>query len=771
LQIKSVDRQGGCARRTQDLAQAPQDEVPEEHWLGYVYGTAMLLLISASVFLAVRGLSDLNELRTPRDNTSWEISQMGSGHQQLLLAVVNGVGPADLSRHGDAYLAHVKTLREHAMFTELRTSLGEERLQPLYESATTTDGLLDTANTVEGREALRQQLLSDMPPIRLLTEELAETNYRLETAEHDRQARSIITNVIALETLMAALMGLSMFSYRTRKKLLDTNQIKLATAELSRRNLELELGKARADDASKAKSQFLSNMSHEIRTPLNGIIGTLQIIDGKSLTRENRDLLDIVKRSSRTLLDIVNSILSISKIEADEVEVSNRSFDIWRLVADVLAHYEVQAADKGIDLLVSFDDATPRNVHGDPVKVEQILSNLLSNALKFTETGSVSLAVKPETREVAGSPTSMLKLAVTDSGIGISEADRTKIFRPFHQVDGSLRRRYMGTGLGLSIVRKLTAVMNGTVELESVLGKGTTVTVELPCGAATSAVETPRAPGGAPDVVLLGGQYSTIFRANEVLLQIGKRTHVITSASEAERFALAPPPSVKVALVDQRFGGNAEQVIKRLNWRIPTILIETTANPAEAATEGMQGNVFADGIIGRFSRASLAEALERAGLIGVRNEAQEPSERPPRLGDDLDHLRVLIVDDNAINRRVLQRLMTNLGISRTETVSGGGEAIRRIGEAEFDLVLMDVQMPEIDGYLATRLIREKGFSKLKIVACSAHAFETDVARSGEEGMDGHISKPVQLAELDTLLRKLFLQTPDGGDPIPVTGPV
>ena len=749
------------------MAQAPQDDIPEEHWLGYVYGTAMLLLISASVFLAVRGLSNLNELRTPHDNTTWEISQMGLGHQLLLLDVVNGVGPADLNRHGDDYLAHVSAVREHTMFTDVRTSVGEERLQPLYDSATATGGLLDAAHTIEGREALRQQLLSDMPPVLQLTAELAEASYRLETEERERQARSIITNVIALETLMAALMGLSMFSYRTRKKLLDTNQIKLATAELSRRNLELELGKARADDASKAKSQFLSNMSHEIRTPLNGIIGTLQIIDGKSLTRENRDLLDIVQRSSRSLLDIVNSILSISKIEADEVEVSNRSFDIWRLVADVLAHYEVQAADKGIDLLVSFDDATPRNVCGDPVKVEQILSNLLSNALKFTETGSVTLAVKRQIREVAGSPTSMLKLAVTDSGIGISETDKTKIFRPFHQVDGSLRRRYMGTGLGLSIVRKLTAVMNGTVELESVLGQGTTVTVELPCGAAISAVEIPREPGGAPDVVLLGGQYSTIFRANEVLLQIGKRTHVINSADEAERFALAPPPSVKVALVDQRFGGDAVQVIKGLTWRIPTILIETSTTTTEAASDGTHGNVFADGIIGRFSRASLAEALERAGLIGIRNEAQESSDPLPRPGNDLEHLRVLIVDDNAINRRVLQRLMTNLGLSRTETVSGGGEAIRRIGEAEFDLVLMDVQMPEIDGYLATRLIREKGFSKLKIVACSAHAFETDVARSGEEGLDGHISKPVQLVELDALLRKLFLQTSDDVGPVPV----
>lgn len=747
------------------MANDQQNEIPEEHWLSYVYGTAMLLLISASVFLIGQGLSNLKELRAPRDNTGREIAQMELAYQELLLAAVDGSSPADLNRYGGAYLVQARRLLEQPKFAAVRASAGEVKLQLLHESAAVIGGVLGDLATPVNREELRRQLLDDMAPLRQLTEDLAEIDYRLETEERERQAKSIITNMLALAMLMVALMGLSMFSYQTRKKLLDTNSIKLANTELSRRNLELELEKARADDASKAKTQFLSNMSHEIRTPLNGIIGTLQIIDEKSLTRETRDLLGIVKRSSRSLLDIVNSILSIAKIEANEVNVSNRRFDIWRLVADVLAHYEVLATDKGIDLLVSFDSDTPRNIVSDQVKFEQILHNLISNALKFTEKGSVTLAVSQETRDQAGSPVPFLRIAVSDTGIGISEQDQTKIFRPFHQVDSSLRRRYIGTGLGLSIVNKLTAIMDGSVRIVSEPGRGTTVTAELPFSAVTHEASSPRPKDGAPDIVLLGGQYSTIFRANEVLLQIGKRTHIINSTEEAERFAVSPPPSTRLALVDQRFGGDAAQVIEHFAWRIPTILIETTATTAEVAVDAASANVFAGGIIGRFSRASLAEALERAGLIGIQKDTEQYPGLQPQLVHDFDHLRVLIVDDNAINRRVLQRMLANLGLSHTETVSGGAEAIHRVCEAAFDLVLMDVQMPEIDGYLATRLIRKNGFSRLKIVACSAHAFETDVARSGEEGMDGHISKPVKLAELDALLRSLFPKGSGGVDPL------
>jgi two-component system sensor histidine kinase/response regulator len=754
----------------------PGQPINEEHWLSYVYGTAMLLLLAAAFFLGVRGLSDLREMNTPNNNTAWNISQLSFEHQKLLLIVQSDASAGDIRQQADVYQNQVNLLRTSPMFASIRSNLQDSRADALYASAMATQQLLARVDTQEGRSTLLQQLHSDLRPVRDLTVELANLNYNLESGDRMRRARSLITNVAALEVLMGALIGLSIFSYRTRKKLLDVNAIRLASAELSRRNLELELEKALADDASKAKSQFLSNMSHEIRTPLNGIIGTLQIIDKKSLTRENHDLLDIVQRSSRSLLEIVNSILSISKIEANEVDVSNSSFDLWRLVADVLAHYEVQAADKGIDLLVAFDESTQRIIVNDPVKIEQILHNLLSNALKFTERGNVTLSVRQRTEasaDASDGSTCCLELAVSDTGIGISEQDQEKIFRPFHQVDGSLRRRYMGTGLGLSIVRKLTSVLGGTVSLQSKPGVGTMVTVSLP-GRSGEETSSPGMMNGMPsdtgtpmepDVVLLGGGFSTIFRANEVLLELGRRTRIISTPEELESLAAAPPRSAIAALIDQRFGGNATQVIERLSgssrkgWHIPTILIGTPQATSREGRDAATDTLFAGGVIGRFSRSSLAEALEKAGLSGSAGDIETGpggAAEPGMHGSGFSHLRVLIVDDNSINRRVLQRLLTNIGVSHTDVASGGAEAIERVETARFDLILMDVQMPEVDGYMATRLIREKGH-RTKIVACSAHAFETDVARSLAEGMDGHISKPVQLSELDALLKQLLLQ--------------
>ena len=747
--------------------------ITEEHWLSYVYGTAMLLLLAAAVFLGVRGFSDLRELSTPKNNAAWNISQLSFEHQRLILTVQSGARPEEIRLQADVYLSQVGLLRDAPMFSGIRASLDDKSVDALYASAAATQQLMVGVDTEEGQKTLLQRLRSDLKPVRDLTVELANLNDNLESRDRARRARSLIVNVIALEALMASLIGLSIFSYRTRKKLLDVNAIRLASAELSRRNLELELQKALADDASKAKSQFLSNMSHEIRTPLNGIIGTLQILDTRSLTRENHDLLDIVQRSSRSLLEIVNSILSISKIEANEVNASNKSFDLWRLVADVLAHYEVQAADKSIDLLVSFDPAMPRIICNDPVKIEQILYNLLSNAMKFTERGSVTLSVNQNVQAVGdasgGSPY-CLELGVSDTGIGISEQDQEKIFQPFFQVDGSLRRRFMGTGLGLSIVRKLAAVLGGTVSLHSKPGVGTTVTVVLPCKLPAEsstlgmAKEMTSVAGKSPnpDVLLLGGGFSTIFRANEVLLQLGRSTRVISTPEELENLAAAPPHSAIAALIDHRFGGNATQVMERLSavsgveWRIPTILIGTPRTQSELNRGEALGGLFAGGIIGSFSRSSLAEALEKAGLSGVVSDVERgvAGGLQPSTRGIFNHLRVLIVDDNSINRRVLQQLLANIGVSQTVAANGGAEAVERVDAASFDLILMDVQMPDVDGYLATRLIREKGH-RMKIVACSAHAFETDVARSLEEGMDGHISKPVQLSELDALLRRLF----------------
>lgn len=754
------------------MAQDDDVQITEEHWLSYIYGTAMLMLVSAAVFLGVRGLSALNELNAPKHNTTWSISQLGYEHQRLLLLVETGASPPEIRGQAKSYLGNVSLLRSGPMFARVRDRADAQSLQKLYDSATETSRLTIAVDTPGGRRALLVRLYGDTQAVRDLALNLSNLSYSVEAEERVRHINSLVGSVVAFETLMLALLGVSIFSYRTRKKLLDINQVKLASAELSRRNLELELQKARADDESKAKSQFLSNMSHEIRTPLNGIIGTLQILDTKTLSRENRDLLEIVRRSSRSLLDVVNSILSISKIEADEVEVTIREFDIWRLVSDVLAHYEVQASEKHIDLRIVFEDRIPRLVRSDMVKIEQILQNLIANALKFSERGSVLIAVSMIFHEGApdrGLTPCGLRFQVTDTGIGISTQDQSRIFKPFQQADNSLRRRHTGTGLGLSIVHKLTSILNGTVSLQSELDVGTTVTIELPCEVALPADRSAANDQSAADVLLLGGGYATIFRAGEALVQLGKRVRIIDTVEEAAQLARALPPSVAAALVDQRFGGGAARVMEQLSgpdgsgWRVPTILIDSWGDHADTTKGSADAWMFAGRILSTFSRSGLAESLAALGLASVKEEPDAttgPAGPDPLPKGGLEHLRVLVVDDNSINRRVLQRLLANAGVTKTEAAGGGAEAVRKVSEAEFDLVLMDIQMPDIDGYTAARQIRAGGYAAVKIVACSAHAFESDVARSAEEGLDGHISKPVQLSELATLLRSLFPLEPD-----------
>ena len=714
-----------------------------------------------AVVLGLQGYLDLVKLRKPRsgDDPIYVINQLGYEHMRLLLAAEVHPSAAEIRLRGDIYLNRIDLLNKSPMLAGERDRLEDGILEAVVHSAEITDALIDGAATPEGRQALLKQLHQDVGPVRDLMTGMSYVSRLIQTEEREHRIQNLIINILVLETLVAALIALTIFVLRIIGKLRKANTAALASADLLRKNLQLEIEKGRADEASRAKSQFLSNMSHEIRTPLNGIIGTLQLVDADGLTRDNKDSFDIIKRSSRTLLQIVNSILDIAKIESNEAEASRRQFDIRRFVSDVLAQHEVLASEKSIDLLVRVDDTVPDIVSSDPEKLEQILNNLLSNALKFTERGAVTLTVEA----LPATGTTGIKIMVSDTGIGIAPEDQSRLFEPFRQVDGSLTRRYMGTGLGLSIVRKLAGLLQGSVTLTSAVGAGTTVTVSLPD--VLPADRMPHAAAPPPPIkpdelafLLLGGQYSTIFRASQMLARLGKPMKVIYTPDEARAFIASRPVTVQAAIVDRRFGGDARVLVESLSvaggarWNTPTIFIQgLKSSPPEKA------DYIVDEVVGIFSRSSLMEALQRSAPLGLNGNPQrdrEPDAIRPSI-PELGRLRALVVDDNAINRRVLSRLLANMGLSRIECATGAAEAIEMLDQSSFDLVLMDIQMPDVDGYMATRLIRAKGFSHVKIIACSAHAFEADVKRSHEEGMDGHISKPVVAAELADVIKALF----------------
>lgn len=702
-----------------------------------------LIMLGAFVLLAVRGYYHVTDLTSSRDDSSWILSQVSYENERLLRAAETNASQSDLRLRGDIYISRINLLRDAPTFSQLRETAPASMLTGLIASADTTDALIDKAGTPQGREILLTRLHDDAPKVREWTTQLTRLNFRNLKEALDNHAADIIRYIFGFGILTLCTIGAGFIAIL-----------------MVRRNALLEAERIRALEVNRMKSEFLSHMSHEIRTPLNGIIGTLQTIDDNSLTNCTRESLDIVRKSSRSLLQIVNGILDVSKAQAI-AGPSTEPFEIRPFIADVLAHNAGLVQDRNIDLLVNFDDDLPREISSDRLKVEQILNNLLSNALKFTEAGSVTLTVRAsQTGRPRPSEQGGIEFTVSDTGPGIRDEDQRKLFLPYTQLGGTLPQRHKGTGLGLSIARNLARDLGGDVTVHSKVGEGTafTVTIPSPTFVALEGPDDirPLTTPTDPEVVLFGN-YATVFRASLALEGSHIRWKRVTSEAEAEQCLGTLPRSVRVLVFDRRFGGDAVAWLDRVAARVglcdcPPVLIIRGAR----AMPIVQGKLPAIEMEERFNPSGFLEALHKAApSLEVERADSPPSPVSDTSGDleILKRLRVLVVDDSSVNCRVLVRLLRNIGVSDVEAAGGAAEAIERLGTREFDVVFMDVQMPDIDGYTATRIIRDRNVSDAKIFACSAYAFDDDIKRSIDEGLDGHISKPVDGGQLVSLLRK------------------